>query len=136
MRPFNAYGVNEAPGEEVGEAHVIPDLAKKILDGQDPLEILGDGEQTRCFTHVSDIARGAIMALDSPKALNEDFNISSPEETKMIDLASMIWELIKGKSAPFRVKHVPAFKHDVQRRVPTVDKARVVLGFEARVSLA
>lgn len=135
VRPFNAYGVNEAPGEEIGEAHVIPDLAKKILEGQDPLEILGDGQQTRCFTHVSDIARGAIMALDSPKGVNEDFNISSPEELKMIDLARMIWEQIKGKNVPFRVKSVPAFKHDVQRRVPDVTKAREVLGFEAKVKL-
>jgi len=135
VRPFNAYGVNEAPGEEVGEAHVIPDLAKKLLDGQDPLEVLGDGQQTRCFTHVSDIARGAIMVLDSPKAENEDFNISSPEEMKMVDLAKMIWELVRGKSTPFRVKHVQSWTHDVQRRVPDVTKARDVLGFEARVRL-
>jgi UDP-glucose 4-epimerase len=135
VRPFNAYGVDEAPGEEVGEAHVIPDLAKKVVDGQDPLEILGDGQQTRCFTHVSDIARGAIMVLDSPKAENEDFNISSSEETKMIDLAKMIWELVRGDGAPLRIEHLPAWKHDVQRRVPDVTKARDVLGFEARVRL-
>jgi UDP-glucose 4-epimerase len=135
VRPFNAYGVNEAPGEEVGEAHVIPDLAKKILQGQDPLEILGDGEQTRCFTHVSDIARGALAVLDSPKAVNEDFNISSPEELRVLDLAAMIWAEIKGESVPLRIKHVPAFKHDVKRRVPSVEKAKRVLGFEARVKL-
>jgi UDP-glucose 4-epimerase len=136
VRPFNAYGVNEAPGEEVGEAHVIPDLAKKILDGQDPLEILGDGEQTRCFTHVSDIARGALAVLDSPKAVNEDFNISSPEELRVLDLAQMIWALLKGRGTPLRVKHVSAFKHDVKRRVPSVEKAKRLLGFEARVKLA
>ena len=62
IRPFNAYGINEAPGEEVGYAHVIPDLIKKILSGQYPLELLGNGQQTRCFTHVSDIARGIIIA--------------------------------------------------------------------------
>lgn len=136
VRPFNAYGVNEAPGEEVGEAHVIPDLAKKILQGQDPLEILGDGEQTRCFTHVSDIARGALAVLDSPKAVNQDFNISSPEELRVLDLAQMIYELIKGKGQKVRIKHVPSFKHDVKRRVPSVEKAKSILGFEARVKLA
>ncbi len=135
VRPFNAYGVNEAPGEEVGDAHVIPDLVKKLLEGQDPIEILGDGRQTRCFTHVSDIARGAILVLDSPKAMNEDFNISSPEETTMIDLAKLIWELVRGKATPFRVKHLQAWTHDVQRRVPDVTKAREVLGFEAGVRL-
>ncbi len=135
VRPFNAYGVNEAPGEEVGEAHVIPDLAKKILEGQDPLEILGDGEQTRCFTHVSDIARGVLAVLDSEKAVNEDFNISSPEERRVLELAAMIHEIIKGKGTPLRIKHVPSFKHDVKRRVPSVEKAKRVLGFEARVKL-
>jgi UDP-glucose 4-epimerase len=135
VRPFNAYGLDEAPGEEVGEAHVIPDLAKKILEGQDPLEILGDGQQTRCFTHVSDIARGAILVLDSPQGVNEDFNLSSPEELKMIDLAKMIWALVHGKSSPLRVKHMEGWKHDVARRVPDVTKAREVLGFEARVRL-
>jgi nucleoside-diphosphate-sugar epimerase len=136
VRPFNAYGVNEAPGEEIGEAHVIPDLAKKILEGQDPLEILGDGEQTRCFTHVSDIARGVLAVLDSPKAKNEDFNVSSPEELRVLDLAKLIWQEIKGKDVPLRVKHVPAFKHDVKRRVPATEKAKRILGFEARVKLA
>jgi nucleoside-diphosphate-sugar epimerase len=136
VRPFNAYGVNEAPGEEIGEAHVIPDLAKKLLEGQDPLEILGDGEQTRCFTHVSDIARGALAVLDSEKARNEDFNISSPEELRVVDLAALLWTLIRGRDVPFRVKHVPAFKHDVKRRVPATEKAKRLLGFEARVKLA
>ncbi len=135
VRPFNAYGVNEAPGEEIGEAHVIPDLAKKLLDGQDPLEILGDGEQTRCFTHVSDIARGVLAVLDNEKARNEDFNISSPEELRVLDLAKLIWTHIRG-NVPFRVKHVPSFKHDVKRRVPATEKAKKLLGFEARVKLA
>lgn len=135
VRPFNAYGVNEAPGEEVGEAHVIPDLAKKILVGQDPLEILGDGQQTRCFTHVSDIARGVLAVLDSPRAVNEDFNISSPEELRVLDLARLLMDVIKGKDTPLRIKHVPAFQHDVKRRIPAVEKARDVLGFEARVRL-
>jgi UDP-glucose 4-epimerase len=134
VRPFNAYGVNEAPGEEVGEAHVIPDLAKKLLLGQVPLEIFGNGRQTRCFTHVSDIARGALMVLDSPKAVNEDFNISSPEEIEVIDLAKMLWELICGER-PFRVEHVQGWEHDVQRRVPDVTKARDILGFEAKIHL-
>jgi nucleoside-diphosphate-sugar epimerase len=134
IRPFNAYGVNEAPGEEVGEAHVIPDLAKKLLEGQDPLEILGDGQQTRCFTHVSDIARGTIMALDSARAIDEDFNISTAEETSVLDLAHKIGELVR-PGQPLRIRHVPAFQHDVRRRIPDVTKAREVLGFTAKVKL-
>lgn len=128
-RPFNAYGINERPEREVGYAHVIPDLIKKIVSGQYPLEILGDGQQTRCFTHVSDLARGIIMALESPKAVNEDFNLGEEKETKMIDLAEMIFKHCKvGK--PFKVKHIPGFTHDIKRRVPSSLKAKKILGWE------
>lgn len=135
VRPFNAYGVNEAPGEEVGEAHVIPDLARKLLDGQDPLEVLGDGQQSRCFTHVSDIARGICLVLASDAAVDEDFNISTAEETSVLELAGQIWGLLRPGSEP-RYRFVPGFRDDVRRRVPAVDKARRVLGFEARVPLS
>lgn len=128
-RPFNSYGINEAPGEEVGYAHVIPDLIKKILSGQYPLEMLGNGKQTRCFTHVSDIARGIIMAMESEKAVNEDFNIGTEEETQMLDLAKLIFKLC-GPNKPFKVKFVPGFKHDIKRRVPSTVKARKILGWK------
>src|SRR3989344_5430492 len=128
-RPFNAYGINEAPGREVGYAHVIPDLIKKILSGQYPLELLGDGQQTRCFTHVSDLARGIIMALESPKAVNEDFNLGEEKEIKMIDLAELIFNLCK-IDKPFKVKYVPSFTYDIKRRVPSSQKASKVLGWK------
>jgi UDP-glucose 4-epimerase len=134
VRPFNAYGIHEAPGREVGEAHVIPDLVRKLLEGQDPLEIHGDGLQTRCFTHASDIARAALLALDSPAAENEDFNVSSPGETSILELAEKLWAAV-GRKGPLRVKHVPSWQHDVKRRVPDVTKARRLLRFEARVQL-
>jgi nucleoside-diphosphate-sugar epimerase len=135
VRPFNAYGVNEVPGDEVGEAHVIPDLVWKLLAGDDPLRLLGDGEQTRCFTHVSDVARGVIMALDSPRAAGEDFNISTPEETRVLDLARALWGLLRPGTTP-RFEHVPGYQDDVRRRIPAVTKARELLGFEARVRLS
>lgn len=129
IRPFNAYGINEAPGEEIGYAHVIPDLIKKILSGQYPLELLGDGNQTRCFTHVSDISRGIIMAMESEKATGEDFNIGSEKEIKMIDLARLLWKLCKVNKA-FKVKFVPGFKYDIRRRVPSSKKAKSILGWK------
>lgn len=133
-RPFNAYGINEAPGEEVGYAHVIPDIIQKCLNGQYPLEILGSGNQTRCFTHVSDLARGIILAMESHKAINEDFNFGSEKEIKMIDLAKMIFELC-GPNKPFKVKHVKSFKYDVKKRVPSAKKAKRLLGWEQKVNL-
>jgi nucleoside-diphosphate-sugar epimerase len=134
IRPFNAYGINEAPGEEVGYAHVIPDLIKKILSGQYPVELLGDGKQTRCFTHVSDIARGIIMAMESLKAIDEDFNIGSEEELKMIDLTKIIWNKC-GIDKPFKVKYVSGFKYDIKRRVPSSGKAKTVLKWKPQRQL-
>jgi UDP-glucose 4-epimerase len=133
-RPFNAYGINEYPGEEVGYAHVIPDLTRKILAGQHPLEILGDGRQTRSFTHVRDIARGIVMALESDAAINQDFNISNPEETTILELAQRIWDLCD-TGREFAWKSAPAFTYDIRRRIPDAGKAREVLGFEAEIRL-
>lgn len=132
-RPFNAYGINEKPEEEVGYAHVIPDLIRKILKGQYPVEILGDGQQTRCFTHVSDIAKGIIMAMESSKAINEDFNIGSEEEIKMLDLAEMIFSLMN--TVPFKYKLVTGFKFDIKRRVPSSKKIREILGWKQEKKL-
>ncbi|MHB8509951.1 MAG: NAD-dependent epimerase/dehydratase family protein [Candidatus Dormibacteria bacterium] len=133
-RPFNAYGVNEYPGEDIGYAHVIPDLTRKILSGQDPLELLGDGSQTRAFTHVRDIARGIIMALESDRAVNQDFNISSGQETTILELAERIFNLCDTGRA-FAWKSVPGFTYDIRRRIPDVKKAREVLGFQAEVDI-
>lgn len=134
IRPFNAYGINEAPGEEVGYAHVIPDLIKKMLSGQYPLELLGDGKQTRCFTHVSDIAKGIILALESKKAENEDFNIGSEKEMTMLNLAKFLWQKCRVKK-PFKVKFVVGFKYDIRKRVPSSKKARKILGWKQEKKL-
>lgn len=133
-RPFNAYGINEFPGEEIGYAHVIPDLIKKILSGQYPLELLGDGQQTRCFTHIKDLARGIIMVMESKKAENQDFNIGNSEETKMIDLAKKLWRLC-GQKRPFKVKYVKGFKFDVKRRIPNVQKVKKIVGWQPEITL-
>lgn len=133
-RPFNSYGINEAPGEEVGYAHVIPDLIKKILSNQYPLEMLGNGKQTRCFTHVADIARGIILAMESEKAINEDFNIGTEEETTMLDLAKVLFKLC-GPQKPFKVKFVHGFQHDIKRRIPSSAKAKKILGWKPEKKL-
>jgi len=132
-RPFNAIGPEEEAGEVVGDAHVIPDLIKKVLAGQHPLELLGDGNQTRCFTHVRDIARGIVMAMDSAAAVNEDFNLGTSEETTMLGLARRIHELCApGRS--FEVKYVPGFPSDIRRRVPDGSKAKRMLGWEPQIT--
>jgi UDP-glucose 4-epimerase len=116
-------------------SHVVPDRVQKIVRGQDPLHILGTGDQVRHYTYGGDLARGIVATLDNPAAANEDFNISTATGHTVAELAEVIWRKIKGTDAPIRLVHDEAFEFDVQKRVPDVTKAREVLGFEATTSL-
>jgi len=134
-RPFNAYGPGELPDAEPGIAHAVPDLINKVLDGQRPLEIFGSGEQTRTLTHVDDIAEGIVAAMRSPAGLNEDFNISAARELTVAEIARIVWEACGRDAEEFELKHLPSFAVDVQRRWPSVEKARELLGWEARIGV-
>jgi UDP-glucose 4-epimerase len=134
-RPFNAYGPGEMPDSEPGIAHAVPDLINKVLSGQRPLEIFGSGEQTRTLTHVDDIADGLVTAMGSPAALNEDFNISASRELTVLEIARIVWEACGEDPDAFALAHLPAFSVDVQRRWPSVEKARKLLGWQARIEV-
>jgi nucleoside-diphosphate-sugar epimerase len=145
IRPFNCVGVGE--GRALGDvevmsgnvklamSHVVPDLVQKVLRGQDPLHILGDGEQIRHYTYGGDLARGIVTAMEHPAALNEDFNLSTATSTTVLELAEKIWRRVRGADVPFRYVSDEPFDHDVQRRVPSTEKAKRALGFEATTSL-
>ena len=144
VRPFNCVGVGEA--RALGEvevlsgnvtlamSHVVPDLIQKIAKGQDPLRILGDGSQIRHYTYGGDLAKGIVTAMEHPAALNEDFNLSTSQATTVLELAEAIWDRMK-PGEPFRFVSDPPFEHDVQRRIPSTEKAKDLLGFEATTSL-
>jgi UDP-glucose 4-epimerase len=134
-RPFNAYGPGELPDEEPGIAHAVPDLIRKALHGRRPLEIIGSGEQTRTLTHVDDIAEGIVTAMSHPAGENEDFNVSASDERTVAEVARIVWEACGEDPAAFELVHRPAFEIDVQRRWPSVEKARRLLGWEAKVDL-
>jgi UDP-glucose 4-epimerase len=134
-RPFNAYGPGEMPEDEPGIAHMVPDVIKKVLGGQRPLQIFGDGTQTRTITHIDDIADGIVTAMASPKALNEDFNVSAGEEMTVAEIARVIWEACGEDPAELEFEHLPTFEVDVVRRWPDVSKARDLLGWEARIGV-
>jgi len=134
-RPFNAYGPGELPDDEPGIAHAVPDLIKKTLAGQRPLEIFGSGEQTRTLTHVDDIADGIVAAMSSPAGLNEDFNISAARELTVAEIARIVWEACGEDPDALALKHLPSFAVDVQRRWPSVEKARTLLGWQAQIDL-
>ena len=145
VRPFNCVGVGE--GRALGQvevlsgnvrlamSHVVPDLVQKVLKGQDPLRILGAGDQVRHYTYGGDLARGIVATLAHPDAVNADFNLSTDTSTTVLELAELIWRKVKGPDVPFRFVTEEPYEHDVQRRIPDVGKARRVLGFEATTTL-
>jgi UDP-glucose 4-epimerase len=134
-RPFNAYGPGEMPDAEPGIAHAVPDLIDKVLSGQSPLQIFGSGEQTRTLTHIDDIADGVVTAMGSPAALNEDFNISAARELTVAEIARIVWETCGEDPEAFALEHLPTFAVDVQRRWPSVEKAKRLLGWEAQIEV-
>jgi UDP-glucose 4-epimerase len=145
IRPFNCVGVGEARAlsdveivsgnVKLAMSHVVPDIVQKVLKGQDPLHILGDGSQVRHYTYGGDLARGVVTAMEADAAFNEDFNLSTPVSTTVLELAQLIWRKVHGPDVPFRYVSDPPFEHDVQRRVPSVEKAKRLLGFEATTTL-
>jgi UDP-glucose 4-epimerase len=133
-RPFNAYGPNEYPEDEPGVAHVIPDLLKKILEGQRPIRLLGDGSSTRSFTYVDDVGDAIVTIGLHPDAAGEDFNIGTGVETSIIDLLSVLWTATGHDGDPDVVTTEP-LPVDVSRRVPDVSKIQDRLGWSAVVPL-
>jgi nucleoside-diphosphate-sugar epimerase len=144
IRPFNCVGLGEkraltdveifSGNVKLAMSHVVPDLVQKILKGQDPLHILGDGKQVRHYTYGGDLARGIRLCIESKRALNEDFNISTAVSTNVLELAETIWKKIN-PDKPFRYVSDKPFEHDVQKRVPDVGKAKRILGYEATTGL-
>lgn len=144
VRPFNCVGIGEqraltdkevlSGNIKLAMSHVVPDLIQKVIKGQDPLHILGDGSQIRHYTYGADLARGIRQAIEHPDSLGEDFNLSTERSTSVLELAQVIWEKIN-KDKPFRYVCDEPFEHDVQKRVPACEKAQRVLGFEATTSL-
>jgi nucleoside-diphosphate-sugar epimerase len=144
-RPFNCVGIGErravsdreimSGNVKLALSHVLPDLVQKVLRGQDPLHILGDGNQVRHYTYGGDLARGIRLCVEHPAAMNEDFNLSTAVSTTVLELAELVWNKIHGAAKPFNYTCDKPFSYDVQKRVPCVDKARKLLGFDATTSL-
>src|ERR671932_363673 len=126
VRPFNVYG----PGQIGGGA--IRAFIEAALRGDD-LTIHGDGSQIRAWCFVDDMVEALLLCLERPEAVGESFNIGSTRSTVTIfDLAQRIKRLT---GAPGEIVFQPLHYTDVELRIPNVDKARELLGFEAEVEL-
>lgn len=144
IRPFNCVGIGEkkalcdseifSGNIKLAMSHVVPDLVQKIVKGQDPLHILGSGKQIRHYTYAGDLARGIRLCIENPNTFNQSYNLSTPDSTTVIELAEAIWRKINPEK-PFNYVSDEPLKYDVQKRVPSIEKAKKELGFEATTTL-
>jgi len=144
IRPFNCVGIGErralrdsevmSGNVKLAMSHVVPDLVQKVMKGQDPLHILGEGTQVRHYTYGGDLARGIRICMEAEQARNQDFNISTAQPTTVRELAEVIWRKI-GADRPLRLVSDPPYEYDVPIRTPDVRKAREMLDFEATTTL-
>jgi UDP-glucose 4-epimerase len=126
VHPFNVYG----PGQIGGGA--IRAFIETALAGRD-LTIHGDGSQIRAWTYVTDMVGGVLAALEHENAVGQTFNIGNPRSSVTIyDLARRIKRL---SGAPVDIVFQPLHYADVELRIPNVEKARTVLGWEPVVEL-
>jgi len=134
VRYFNSYGPRI---DESGYGSVVANFAREALRGE-PITVHGDGRQTRCFTYIADTVAGTLLAGEVPAAIGEAFNIANPVETTILELAQAVKRLTHSKSPiafqPYEAYYGEGFE-DTRRRVPSIDKAKRLLGFAPKVGL-
>lgn len=134
VRYFNAYGPRL---DERGYSSVVANFIRQALAGE-PITVHGDGSQTRCFTYVEDTVRGTLLAGEVKAGEGQAFNIGNNRETSILELARLIKKLARSDSkvifVPYESYYGEGFE-DTRRRVPSIERARRVLGFEPRVDL-
>jgi UDP-glucose 4-epimerase len=132
-RLFNTVG----PRQTGRYGMVIPNFVQQALTGQD-ITVYGDGSQTRCFTHVSDVVGGLIRIAEHPNAVGEVYNIGSDQETTILGLAQKIRQMTGSDSRIMFVPYDEAYEEgfeDMMRRVPDISKIRQLVGYEPTVDL-
>lgn len=134
VRYFNSYGPRL---DETGYTSVIANFIRQALQGE-PLTVHGDGSQTRCFTYIDDTVQGTILAGEVEAAEGQAFNIGNDQETTILELAKLVKRLTRSKSkivfVPYEAYYGKGFE-DTKRRVPSIERAKRVLGFRPEVDL-
>lgn len=131
-RYFNTVG----PRQTGRYGMVVPNFVQQALAGE-PIKVFGDGEQTRCFTHVADAVRATIALMNTPEAEGGLFNVGSEEEVSMNSLAERIRVMAESTSpiehVSYEVAYGPGYE-DMRRRTPDISKLRKTIGYEPRFS--
>ena len=133
VRCFNTCG----PRQSGAYGMVIPSMVQRALQGE-PIHVYGDGQQTRCFSAVSDVVRAMLLLADSREAEGHVFNAGSDEEVTVSELARRIKRMCNSDSViefvPYEQVYGQSFE-DMRRRVPDLQKIRRYVGFRPQVSL-
>lgn len=135
LRYFGTYGERQYLNWWGGPQGVFLETIFK----NKPLEIHGDGTQTRCFTYVKDTAEATVRAIENKEAIGEIINIGAEEEISILELANLMYNL-SGVSSGLNIKYVPyaSFSknyEDVKRRIPSIGKMNKILGYQPKVDL-
>ncbi len=133
VRLFNTVG----PRQTGSYGMVVPRFVGQALRNE-PVTVFGDGTQTRCFCHVSDVVKGLVALSEHPEAFGKVFNLGGGEEVSIKELAERVIELAGSQSSleflPYDVAYEAGFE-DMERRVPNTDRARQLVGFTPSTSL-
>lgn len=140
-RPFNIITPHEKSDGEVGISHVFADYITNItMEKKNPLPIIGDGEQIRCFTWIYDIAKAIADMSFIEETKNNTFNLGNPEPITMRYLANLIHTkaIEKGlvDDSPLVFQTIAEYENDVRVRIPDVSKAKLLLNWEAKVKVS
>jgi UDP-glucose 4-epimerase len=133
VRLFNTVG----PRQTGRYGMVIPNFVQQALLGED-ITIYGDGTQTRCFTHVSDVVKALIKVAEHPNAVGEVYNIGSDQETSILELAEQIRRMTESDSRLVFVPYDQAYEagfEDMMRRVPDISKIRNLIDYQPTIKL-
>jgi UDP-glucose 4-epimerase len=133
LRFFNVYGARQDPGSEYAAA--IPRFITRLLSGQRPI-VYGDGLQRRDFVHVQDVIRANLLAAVAPSAPGEIVNVASGKSASVLELIALIKNAIGAEAAHLDPDHQPPRAGDLRTSSADLSKAREVLGYEPRVTLA
>ena len=136
VRLFNTVG----PRQTGQYGMVVPRFVKNALEGK-PITVYDDGEQSRCFCHVADVVQGLEkILLHTPKAFGQVVNLGNPTEVTINQLAAQVKKLTKSKSDIIHISYEEAYQdggfEDMRRRVPSIEKAKRLIGFAPKKTLA
>jgi UDP-glucose 4-epimerase len=133
VRLFNTVG----PRQTGRYGMVLPTFVQQALCGE-PLTVFGNGEQSRCFTHVDDIVKGLVQCVSCDAAVGQVFNLGNTEEVTMNALAEKVIQATQSASVITHLSYDEAYGagfEDMQRRVPDISKARLWFGYAPSRSL-